>query len=137
MTPYLDIFANSFRSTLIFSLAPEMSWFVALGFGHNPLLITLAAFAGAMLGILLTFGLGYLISCGRDKLFHMDTEVYDTFGWYFSKYGIAIFLFQGMPFVRVFFLFAGAFRVKFWRVMAAAVIGRTLYYLYFYYTMYS
>lgn len=129
---YSVLFLDSFKGMFIFSLSQETSWFAALEFGkYNPFLVTLVCFLGSVAGALLTFLLGYLLGRNRDRIVDLDDDLYGIITQKFSKYGIYIFLFQMLPFLKVFLLFAGIFLVPFKRILPVVIGGRILYYLYY------
>lgn len=134
MNPYMILFWDSFRSVFAFSFRSETAWFAAHDFGTYDIpTITVICFVGAALGALSSYGLGYAFSQLKDRAFTLDEVLYAKLSTNANKYGIYIFLFQMMPFVKIFFLFAGMFRLPFKRMVVVTLTGRALYYAYYLY----
>lgn len=133
MNPYVLLFWDSFRSMFSLSFRSETAWFAARDFGtYDITTITCICFVAGVLGALSSLGLGYFFSLMKDRVVTLDDELYTKLSTNASKYGIYIFLFQMMPFVKIFFLFAGIFRLPFKRMIVVTIAGRALYYLYYF-----
>lgn len=131
MDTYYLIFLDSFRSLFVFSLSQESLWFAALEFGRYSVLgVTLAGFMGATAGAVLTALVGYAIGKTR-KYANIDEELYERLAGNFSRYGVYIFLFQMLPFSKIFLLFAGVFLVPWRRLLLVFILGRVFYYAYY------
>ncbi len=133
---YKILFLDAFRSMYSMSLSIETAWFAAIAFGtYSVLPITLACYAGGVLGALVSTGIGYVLSLLKDRVITLDEELYTRLSKNASKYGIYVFLFQMIPFVKIFYLFAGMLRIPFKRVVVITLVGRALFYLYYLYIL--
>ena len=117
---YFQIFHNSLQSHFfIVSLISENAWFAARQFGgHNMVLATLAALAGSLLGLSITYGIGYYASRWREKLPIYSEETYQSVSRLFNRtlYKIMvippILLLEFIPGFSLFVLVNGLMRVS-------------------------
>lgn len=132
MDIYTILFLDAFKALFLFSLGVETAWFAAYQFGHyNMFFVTAVCCIGALSAALITVLVGYGISYSRKYIEDLDEELYQELSGLFNKYGVYVFLFQMIPFTKLFLLFAGVFAVKWRRLLAVMVAGRVLYYLFY------
>ena len=134
MDAYSLLFLDSFKSMFALSLSSETAWFAARDFGAFSIVnVTAVCFSGAVLGAFCSIALGWLLSMLKDRLFTVDEVLYSEIRVKMTKYGIYIFLFQMLPFIKIFFFFTGMFRISLPRMIAVTLAGRVLFYVYYLY----
>lgn len=129
---YWLLFYDSFRGSFVFSLSLETMWFSARLFEHyNLLLITALCYVASVLGSMLTYAVGRGFATVRGSIFSLDEEIYQDLAEKCRKYGVYIFLFQMLPFVKVLTLFAGGFSIPWRRMLYFTLAGRVIFYGYY------
>ncbi len=103
--------------------APGLTLVFALGAALNPVLVGLAAGAGAALGELTGYFAGF-----SGRVVVEDRELYQRFENWMRRYGLAAILVLAIipnPFFDLAGLVAGALRFTWWRFLLVAWVGKT------------
>jgi membrane protein YqaA with SNARE-associated domain len=130
---YIGIFLLSILANATILLpAPGVAFVFSMGAVFNPLLVALAAGAGASLGELS----GYLAGFSGHAVAERSTLVVKLEGW-MKKYGGWIILLLGFvpnPFFDVAGVIAGMLKMPLWKFLLFCLIGKTLKMLLFAYS---
>jgi|SRR6185369_15433474 len=134
MDLYLLIFANSFKSSVIFFFVPDIAWFSALMFGgYDMWLATIAAVCGSAIGNCLNFAAGYYIGTLRGDAFAFSEKTYQRLSA-INRYTMYLLLlpFSSVPVLCLFWglyvVLTGFFGAPISRAVLYILIGRIVYY---------
>ncbi len=133
MTPagLLDLILNSFLASFVFPLEPEINWFSWLAFyPDNMLVATLVALAGSILGLLASYGIGWIIAIDRKNMPVSEAQ-YQRATRLVRRYLVWLFLVPWVPFLPVLALVTGFLRVSLLYFLPLALLGRLAYYSYY------
>ncbi len=117
-------FIISILESFIFPVPTAVIIAPVTAFGIDPLLITLAATSGSVLGALIGYGLG--LRLGRpvaEKLFKKHIQRVERWFDRWGEWAVLIAAFSPIPF-KVFTWTAGMFRLDIRKFLIASVIGR-------------